>query len=350
MFLDYKMSAVLSDERRGSPVAQEISQPKSLEPSGRGIMLDKAKRILEDNKLSITKTWLSGLISEIKDIEALEQFPTQETIRSSVQLIEGLANCLSDEDTLNQFGPGGLYFRQASALGLLHRNDATGIGPLIDSLDALEEAIWERLDKGLRQQDKNVLTLARILRIALHRVMTSAAEAYHQHSSAELDRLAHTDPLTGLHNRRYMEQELDRHVELYKRYHHAFAVLMLDLDGLKLVNDTFGHLAGDEALKHLATAMRANIRDTDIPCRYGGDEFIILMPEADKNAIQAVGKRISESISQSRMKLGGGSVSLEVSFGAASCPADATTAVELLKLADGNLYVSKERKTGRARP
>ncbi len=200
-----------------------------------------------------------------------------------MELIEGLANCLSDEDTLNQFGPGGLYYRQASALGLLQHDDSGGIGPLIDSLDALEEAIWERLDRGLRQQDKDVLVLARILRVALHRVMTSAAEAYHKRSSAELDRLAHTDTLTGLHNRRYMEQELDRHVELYKRYHHPFAVLMLDLDSLKLVNDTFGHAAGDEALRHLATAMQANIRDTDIPCRYGGDEFIVLMPEADQH-------------------------------------------------------------------
>jgi diguanylate cyclase (GGDEF)-like protein len=331
-------------------VAQEMGQARSLEPAGRSIMLDKAKRILEENKLTITKTWMSRMINEIEDIHALEQFPTQETIRSSVELIEGLANCLSDEDTVNQFGPGGLYYRQASALGLLQHDESGGIGPLIDSLDALEEAIWERLDKGLRQQDKNVLVLVRILRVALHRVMTSAAEAYHQRSSAELDRLAHTDPLTGLRNRRYMEQELDRHVELYKRYHHPFAVLMLDLDSLKLVNDTFGHAAGDEALKHLATAMQANIRDTDIPCRYGGDEFIILMPEADENAIQAVGKRISESISKARLKLGGGSVSLEVSFGAASCPVDATTTAELLNRADANLYLAKERKTGRARP
>ena len=77
---------------------------------------------------------------------------------------------------------------------------------------------------------------------------------------------------------------------------------MLDLDNLKLVNDTFGHAAGDEALKHLATRMRVNIRDTDIPCRFGGDEFIILMPEADKNAIQAVGRRIAESISKTRVQ------------------------------------------------
>jgi two-component system cell cycle response regulator len=180
--------------------------------------------------------------------------------------------------------------------------------------------------------------------------MTTAAEACHKRSSAELDRLAHTDPLTGLHNRRFLEQELERHIELYKRYRHPFAALMLDLDSLKLVNDTFGHAAGDEAIRHLAGAMRANIRDTDIPGRYGGDEFIIIMPEADRNAIQAVGRRISESISKARVRLGGGYVSLEVSFGASACPADGTSADALLKQADANLYAAKERKTGRARP
>ena len=327
-----------------------MGQIRSLEPAGRSLMLEKAKQILEENKLNITKAWLSSLINEIEDIRTLEQFPTQETIRSSVELIEGLANCLADEDTLNQFGPGGLYHRQAAALGLIQHGESGRIAPLIESLDALEEAIWDRLAKGLRQQDKHVLALARILRLALHRVMTSAAEAYHERANAELERLAHTDTLTTLHNRRYMQQELDRHVELYKRYNHPFGLLMLDLDSLKLLNDTFGHAAGDEALKHLALAMQANIRDTDIPCRYGGDEFVILMPEADQNAIQAVGRRIAEYVSKAQLKLGGGSVRLEVSFGTTSCPTDGTTTEALLKRADADLYASKERKMGRGRP
>jgi diguanylate cyclase (GGDEF)-like protein len=331
-------------------VQTEMNVHRPQPPPGRYVVLDKAKRILEEHKLEITKTWLSRLISQIDDLQALEQFPTQETIRTSVELIEGLANCLSDEDALSQFGPGGLYHRQASALGLLQHDETGGIGPLADSLDSLEEAIWQKLSTGLRQQDREVLALVRIMRVALHRVMTTAAEAYHQQSSAELDRLAHTDPLTGLHNRRFLQQELERHVELYKRYKHPFAILMLDLDSLKLVNDTFGHAAGDDALKHLAGVMRANIRDTDIPCRYGGDEFLILMPEADRNAIQAVGRRIAETISKTRVRLGGGYVSLEVSFGTSACPADGTSPEVLMKQADTDLYLAKERKTGRARP
>jgi diguanylate cyclase (GGDEF)-like protein len=315
-----------------------------------GSILAKARLILENHKLDITKSWLGRLVGQMDDLEALERFPTQESIRTSVELIEGLILCLADEKALAQFEEGGLYYKQAANLGLLQREETGAIGTLADSLGALEDAIWDRLAQGLRQQDQDLLELVRVLRLGLHRIMTAAAEAYHQHTNAELDRLAHTDSLTGLYNRRYWEPELARHVELYKRYRHPFAILMLDFDNLKWVNDTFGHAAGDTALIHLATVMRMNIRDVDIPCRFGGDEFLILMPEADKNAIQMVGRRISESINKTRFKLGRSFASLQVSFGAAACPEDATDAEALLHQADATLYRAKEEKDQRAAP
>jgi diguanylate cyclase (GGDEF)-like protein len=307
-------------------------------------ILAKARTILGAHKLDITKSWLGRLVGELDDLEALEHFPTQESIRTSVELIEGLAQCLVDEEALEQFREGGLYYKQAAALGFLQRKEAGAIGSLADNLCALEDAIWDRLSEGLRTQDRALLDVVRILRLGLHRIMTAAAEAYHQQSSAELDRLAHTDPLTGLYNRRYWEPQLDRHVELYKRYRHPFAILMLDFDDLKWVNDTFGHAAGDTALNHLATVMRMNIRDVDIPCRFGGDEFMILMPEADKNAIMMVGRRIADSINKTRFKLGGSFASLQVSCGAAACPEDATESAALLQVADMTLYRAKDAK------
>jgi len=309
-----------------------------------GPILSKARRILQEHKLDITKDWLGRLVGEIEDLEALENFPTQESIRTSVGLIDGLIQSLGDETALEQFKEGGLYYQQAANLGLLQRQEAGAIGSLSDNLCALEDTIWERLGGGLRQQDKELLRLVHILRLGLHRIMAAAAEAYHQNSNAELDRLAHTDSLTGLYNRRYWDPELDRHVELYKRYRHPFAILMLDFDNLKWVNDTFGHAAGDTALTHLATVMRMNIRDVDIPCRFGGDEFLILMPEADKNAIQMVGRRISDSINKTRFKLGRSFASLQVSYGAAACPEDATDAEALLQAVDASLYKAKEVK------
>lgn len=313
-----------------------------------GPILAKARTILEEHKLDITKSWLGRLVGQLDDLEALEHFPTQESIRTSVELIEGLIQCLGDENALEQFKEGGLYYKQAANLGLLQREETGAIGSLADNLCALEDAIWDRLAEGLRHQDRDLLQLVRILRLGLHRIMTAAAEAYHHQSSAELDRLAHTDALTGLYNRRYWEPELGRHVELYKRYRHPFAILMLDFDNLKWVNDTFGHAAGDTALTHLATVMRMSIRDVDIPCRFGGDEFLILMPEADKNAIQMVGRRISDSINKTRFKLGRSFASLQVSFGAAACPEDASDAQALLQAADSSLYGAKQGKEGQA--
>jgi diguanylate cyclase (GGDEF)-like protein len=313
-----------------------------------GPIMAKARAILEDHKLDITKSWLGRLVGQLDDLEALEHFPTQESIRTSVELIEGLIQCLVDERALEQFKDGGLYYKEAANLGLLQREEAGAIGSLADNLCALEDAIWDRLAEGLRHQDRDLLQLVRILRLGLHRIMTAAAEAYHDQSSAELDRLAHTDSLTGLYNRRYWEPELERYVELYKRYRHPFAILMIDFDNLKWVNDTFGHPAGDTALTHLATVMRMNIRDVDIPCRFGGDEFLILMPEADKNAIQMVGRRISDSINKTRFKLGRSFASLQVSFGAAACPEDAADAQLLLEAADSSLYRAKQGKEDQA--
>ena len=315
-----------------------------------GSILAKARRILDEHKLEITKAWLGSLVGKLDDLEALERFPTQESIRTSVELIEGLTHCLADEKALKQFEAGGVYYKQAATLGTLQRDGADAIGSLSDSLCALEEAIWDRLSDGMRSQDQDLLQLVRILRLGLHRIMTAATEAYHKQSNAELDRLAHTDGLTGLYNRRYWEPELERYVELYKRYRHPFAILMLDFDNLKWVNDTFGHAAGDTALIHLATVMRMSIRDVDIPCRFGGDEFLILMPEADKNAIQMVGRRIAESINKTRFKLGRSFASLQVSFGSAACPEDGTEAEVLLQHADATLYAAKERKAERSAP
>jgi diguanylate cyclase (GGDEF)-like protein len=265
-----------------------------------------------------------------------------------VELIEGLSQCLIDESTLSQFEQGGLYYKQAATLGKLQHEGADAIASLSDSLSALEDAIWDSLSENLRREDQTLLDLVRVLRAGLHRIMTAATEAYHVRSNAELDRLAHTDALTGLYNRRYWEPELERYVELYKRYRHPFAILMLDFDNLKWVNDTFGHAAGDSALKHLASLMRMNVRDVDIPCRFGGDEFVILMPEAEKSAIQAVGRRIAESLAKTQFKLGRSFASLRVSFGTSACPEDGVESEALLQAADASLYRAKEQKSEEA--
>lgn len=116
---------------------------------------------------------------------------------------------------------------------------------------------------------------------------------------------------------------------------------MMDLDNLKWLNDTHGHQAGDTALNHLAALMRASIRDVDIPCRYGGDEFMILMPETTRGQVQLVGERISDSLQKTKLKVEGSLVTLTVSVGSAACPDDGVEIEQLLQESDSTLYRSK---------
>ena len=141
------------------------------------------------------------------------------------------------------------------------------------------------------------------------------------------------ESLTGLYNRRYVMQELERHIEIYKRYHHPFGLLRIGFDNLNWVNDTFGDAGADSILQHLVTLIEANVRDVDIACRYGGDQFVVIMPETDKQAVQAVGHRIAHSVSSTRFKIGDSFATVEVSFSAVSCPEDGAEVEALLRAA-----------------
>ena len=133
--------------------------------------------------------------------------------------------------------------------------------------------------------------------VALYRLLESSAR---QKESArlleEMQRLAVTDPLTGLYNRRRLADALEREIDRARRYDRALSLVMVDLDNLKHINDTHGHQAGDQVLREVAKVISANARKSDLVTRYGGDEFLILLPEADAKAATRVAKRICNRI------------------------------------------------------
>jgi len=115
-------------------------------------------------------------------------------------------------------------------------------------------------------------------------------------TSAELRHLADHDALTGLPNRRRFEQELARHLAHVRRYGPEGAVLILDLDGFKPVNDTFGHAAGDRLLARVGRVLRERLRATDVVARLGGDEFAILLPRVDRDGATAVARSLVQTV------------------------------------------------------
>lgn len=213
---------------------------------------------------------------------------------------------------------------------------------------------------GTSQDDESMLAVPVIFQDRLIGVIVAVKIGLHQYSGDHLrlmtilanqaavsiqnarliDRLAttaRTDPLTGLDNRRAFQQELDE--RLRSMPGESFAVIMLDVDGLKQVNDAQGHAAGDAVLKRVASVLSGQLRNDDIVTRWGGDEFVLLLPGVDAVGAMSMARRISGSLLEVR----DGTGSISVSIGTAVFPSDGTTADNLLAAADRSMYRAKRQ-------
>jgi diguanylate cyclase (GGDEF)-like protein len=154
--------------------------------------------------------------------------------------------------------------------------------------------------------------------------------------------LALIDDLTRLYNSRYLHQSLRREIKRSTRNHRAISVLFLDLDGFKEVNDTYGHLAGSKALVEVGVVLKDCARETDVVARFGGDEFVIVLPDTGPEGALAMAARVREHVVASRfLTSDGASVRLTASIGVATLPDVAETAEELLRAADKAMYKVK---------
>ena len=156
--------------------------------------------------------------------------------------------------------------------------------------------------------------------------------------------LSATDDLTGLANRRQFQDYLQREWAQSRRYHSHFSLLMLDIDHFKAFNDTHGHLKGDIVLKKVAALLLLNTRGIDLVARFGGEEFVILLPKADKEGSLAVAKKLCSCIEEeyfNGMEESQPQKKLTVSIGTSTFPTDSTDIYDLLNLADKALYQVK---------
>jgi len=151
------------------------------------------------------------------------------------------------------------------------------------------------------------------------------------------------DELTRLYNFRYFQDRLVSEVRRTMRYDAPLSLMMIDADDFKAFNDSRGHLAGNVALRRLASALRRTVREVDVVCRYGGEEFAVLLPSTPKLAALKVGEKLRQAVEKAGIGRDGepGSRSLTVSVGVASLPGDAATAEELVDGADRALYIAK---------
>lgn len=189
---------------------------------------------------------------------------------------------------------------------------------------------------GFKSEDAQLLwTLALVADNLLTREQTNEG----------LLRFAFTDYLTGLRTRGYFEQQLELEFKRSERKDTGFALLMVDIDYFKQLNDRYGHHVGDKVLREVTALLAADMREVDTVARYGGEEFVIILPETSEMEAVYVGQRLRKAVQQARFHTGSGGPGeqLTISLGIAMYPRDAQSRRGLIKAADAALYAAKNR-------
>jgi two-component system cell cycle response regulator len=206
----------------------------------------------------------------------------------------------------------------------------TGSASVESAVEALRAGVYDYLTKPLDSMTTFELALSRA--IERRRLIVENKRLFD-----EVQRLAVTDPLTGLFNRHKLQDSLTIEMERSHRYSRPLSIIMVDMDELKVINDSFGHSSGDAALNCVGAAIRRSLRKVDLATRFGGDEFVIVLPEADCKEAKAVAERISAEIDRIEFE----ECKLSVSLGVAQWSPRYQTMEAFIDAVDNAMYQAK---------
>ena len=236
---------------------------------------------------------------------------------------------------LRPFVPG-----EVKAIDLRHR---TALGTIAISYQVREGPAGSLCAIGCdRTEEKELIDQMTVLIEDLHREIARRSEL-----SKRLEELAITDGLTGLSNRRRFDDALLSEWRRAQRYGDHFALLLVDLDHFKEVNDRLGHQAGDEVLARVARVLRTEVRTEDIVARYGGDEMVVIALGADALRARDLGERLRLKVAAAPLPAGMPPITVSIGVAATSGPSGPSTMEELLARADSALYRAKEKGRNR---
>jgi diguanylate cyclase (GGDEF)-like protein len=293
---------------------------------------------LDRSREELAKAWLVRLI-ERASLEEIKELPTERIARELPELISDLLGAMSrngsepielDEEQV----------RRAAALAALRESRESAVADLARDVAALQSVLVRALRAELGESDPDAFMQAvERLAEAAGAVQAAAVEEHVRNRSRELEAQANTDPLTGLYNLRYLQRQLHHLLDLAKRYDQSFAVLLMDIDGLKRINDAHGHAAGDRLLMQVAMAITRSIRSVDTAARIGGDEFAVLAPHQDASHGAQLGERLASAVEGEVAAPDVPAVS--ISIGVVSCPQHGDDPEALMDLADRAMYRAK---------
>jgi diguanylate cyclase (GGDEF)-like protein/putative nucleotidyltransferase with HDIG domain len=314
-------------QQLGRQLATVVSVPEICEAIGRSITTllpyDQCRvYLLEDDGRTLRPVYFS-------DTQRVEyEGVTAETL--AVQVGEGITGWVAETKQGALVGDTVHHPKAMHVPGTSETDESMLALPVIFEDNLIGIIVTAKL--GLHQYTGDHLRLMTIL------ANQAAVSIFNARLIERLAAIARTDPLTGLANRRAFERELEE--RLAAASPEPFCVIMLDVDDLKQVNDAQGHTAGDAVLKRVASVLTANLRAVDVVTRWGGDEFVLLMPGTDQVGAVSLARRVGGTLRNREDPSG----AISVSIGTAAFPADGTTAVALLGAADRSMYVDKRQR------
>jgi diguanylate cyclase (GGDEF)-like protein len=295
-----------------------------------------SERPLAASAEELTKDWIVQLI-EHTPLDQVRELPTDRIAREVPPLIEEILRAVLARGGTPDIGPGSELHRRIEELAAL-RDEGELTPELPRDVAALETVLLGAVKERLAGDPAALVDAVERLIKLFALIQSGLVEELLRERSSELEWLAHTDALTGLYNLRYLRQQIDHLLGLQQRYGHPFALLLLDVDGLKRVNDSFGHAAGDELLVGVADAIRAATRSVDVPARIGGDEFCVLAPHQTASRATVLAERLAAGVEAIESADGS---SVGVSIGVVACPEHASEPERLLELADMAMNAAK---------
>ena len=298
---------------------------------------------LERSRDELAKQWLVRLI-ERASLDEIRELPTERIARELPELISGIVESISESEGDPFDISKEQAERAASLAGLRGGGREARAVDVARDIAALQTVLLHALRDELEDDPARFAEAAEQLVEATAAIQAEAMEAHVQSRSRELESQANTDPLTGLGNLRALQRQLATLLDVHKRYSHPFAVLLMDIDGLKRINDSHGHPAGDRVLMQVAMSLRRSIRSVDTAARIGGDEFCVLLPEQDLKSAAKLAARLATAVEEEVAAPGDPPVT--ISIGVAASPEHGDEAEALIDTADRAMYRAKAAGEG----
>lgn len=302
----------------------------------REAVFSKAADALNEDTAQLAADWAEAFEKRVS--ERGEPFPYGGLQMDVEALVKGVSAVLCDPWHYRSFlGDGD---NQQIGQRLAEKHVQAG-GTLISALEAymrLRQAMILASRDVFRDSDRPFFDLMTRLNRCIDRILFAIAQGYFTAFQAEIEKQAVTDPLTGLGNSRRFREALAAELKRSDRTGRPFSIVFLDVDDFKDINDRIGHVEADYTLSAIGRALSSQLRGSDLVCRWGGDEFIIMLPETERQEAGVLAERLRAAVADCD-KCGGATISL----GVACYPVDGKDYDSLVANADRALYASKDR-------